>query len=491
MLRGDLVLGIDLGTQRLKVMLVDLENTRIVGETSTSIPTLSKQPGAMEQDPEGWWESCCLLLQRLLDKNDVSPQQVKAIGLAGEMHSLVLLDKGSKPIYPAILWADSRAATYREELEGAGIDLWNPPGAAYTALKLLWLRGEKPDVLAQAKTLLFPKDYLRYRLTGTIGTDWTDASGSLLWNFSLKSWDEVLKDRLKLDAINFPTPADPLSIVGSITKQAAGETGLKEGTPVITGLGDVAAAVVGAGAVEPDTVLINAGTAAQIISVTDLPRSAMRPGGKRSAYLFELGFDDLTFTMGSVPSAGFSLNWWRRILDEELTFAELDNLASRAECGCGGAFYLPYLSGTGTPYLVDKALGGFVGLSGFTNQAHLSRAVMEGVAFGIRQCLEVVNGSHKKILVTGGITRSSLWTKILADVLGQPLQLRQVKDASGIGAVILAAKAIGAIDDVVSLAQLLGGTTLTKEPCPENVEIYEDNFKKFVRWAEVFVQSEL
>jgi xylulokinase len=489
MSKGELVLGIDLGTQRLKVMLMDLGSARIVSEAGASIPTFSTEPGAMEQDPLDWWELCCSLLNRLWAENSVSPEQVKAVGLSGEMHSLLLLDQKMKPVHPAILWADSRSAFYRGELQAAGVDLWNPPGAAYTALKLLWMRGKHPDEFARGRTLLFPKDYLRYKLTGMLGTDWSDASGSLVWDFRAKAWDEALIEKLRLEAIAFPRAEDPHAVSGFVTGRAAKVTGLKEGTPVVFGLGDVAAALVGAGAAQPDTVLINAGTAAQIIRVIDLPREAMRAGGERSAYLFELGVDDLRFAMGALPGAGFSLNWWRRILNEDLTYEEVDELAQASECGAAGCIYLPYLNGTGTPHLVDAPLGGYVGLSGFTNKAHMTRAVMEGVAFSIRQSLDTVDGRTSTIVVTGGITKSPVWTQILADVLGKPLQLREVKDASGIGACMVAARCLGAVDETASSAQLLGGKDLIKEPSPENAVVYERRFADFAHWSELFAKA--
>ena len=485
MAKKQVVLGVDLGTQRLKLILLDVQAGRIIGEASERVRTRSPEPGAMEQDPEEWWQICSTLIRDLISSEGICPQQVLGIGLSGEMHSLLLLDEGGNPIHPVVLWNDSRAARWREHLEGTGHMLWNPSGAAYTALKLLWLKERNPEAFDKARVMIFPKDYLRYKMTGSIGTDPSDASGSLLWNFAKGTWDGELVARLGLASIQLPAPDGSCSVAGRLTAEASRTTGLLEGTPVAAGLGDVAAAVIGAGAATPNTVFINTGTAAQVIRVHDVSRHDMRPGGNRSAYLFELGLDNLMFTMGALPSAGFSLEWWRRVLGDAVTYKEIDRLAGTVEPGCGGCVFLPYLQGTGTPYLVDGPLGSFLQLSGFTGQAQLNRAVMEGVAFAIRQCGEVVGrvGSDR-VLITGGITQSQVWTQILADVLGTSLQIRELKDASCVGAAAIAAKALGITEDTNSLVSQIAGKITIKQPDPRAAASYADVFPHYARWAE-------
>ena len=285
--------------------------------------------------------------------------------------------------------------------------LWNPAIAPYSLAKVLWLRQHEPDIYQDTETILFSKDYLRYRMTGEIATDYSDASGSLMWDFAARRWDEALLAEFELPVSLLPPARGSAEVAGVLTAEAAADLGLAPGTPVACGGGDAACAVVGAGLPDSDALMINAGTAVQVIELQDEPRPFNRDTANR--YLFELGVAGRTFAIGALNSAGHSLEWWRRLVDPSLSHDDFDALAADEPSAADGPLYLPWLQGTGTPYLLDGPYGAFVQLSSTADRSILTRAVMDGVALGIRLCAEalVEPGSlaDKQALITGGVTQ--------------------------------------------------------------------------------------
>ena len=333
--------------------------------------------------------------------------------------------------------------------------------------------------------MLFSKDYLRFRMTGEIASDYSDASGSLMWDFATRDWDGDLLARHGIARSLLPPVTDSDQAAGALTELAAGELGLRAGTTVAMGGGDAACAVIGSGIPARDTLMVNAGTAVQVIELQERPtpfhpRTAIR-------YLFELGVEGKTFAIGALNSAGHSLNWWRELLNPQLMPQELERLAASEPSRADGPLFLPWLQGTGTPFLLDGPYGSFVQLSARADQATLTRAVMDGVAFGIRLCAEALVGEgalrSKRILITGGVPKSRLMREILSHALPSSVTFRAFSDMSALGAAAHAAVAAGISPDAAAfLADFDYGET-SLAPDRDLRAQYDESYARFKRWA--------
>ena len=481
------LLGIDLGTLGIKVIAVDADSARVIGSASAPVSNLTPAPGYLEQQPEKWWISLCQLTRQLLSENKIPPASVLAIGLSGHMHSIVPLRADGSAARNCIVWADTRSQEQADFIEAdTKTRLWNPAIAPYTLTKLLWLREHEPAVFGQVATFLFSKDYLRYRMTGEIATDYSDASGSLMWDFAARQWDAALLAELDLPLDLLPPVFGSADLAGPLTEAAAENLGLPAGTLVATGGGDAACAVVGAGIPGRDTLLINAGTAVQVIEIQDEPTPFHPLSAVR--YLFELGVDGKTFAIGALNSAGHSLNWWRDLINPTLTHSQFEALAAAEPSAIDGPLFLPYLQGTGTPFLLDGPYGSFVQLSATADRASLTRAVMDGVACGIRLCAEALVGSDRltrsKILITGGVPKSKLIRDVLSNVLPGQVTFRDFSDMSAMGAAAHAAVAAGLSPDAAAFLADFDYGELTASVEPALQSQYEAVFKRYKSWAQ-------
>jgi xylulokinase len=410
------------------------------------------------------------------------------------MHSLVPLSDAGTPTYYAIAWVDSRATDearqFAQLAEATNIPVWNPVITAYTAPKLLWLRRHHPDSFSRTATFVYPKDYLRYRMTGALATDYSDASSSLLWDFAARRWDYRLADELRLKRELFPSVQESVSVGGELTSSAAKELGLCQGIPVAVGAGDVAAAIIGSGAPRTKSVLINAGTAAQVIQI-DAPA---KPYTTTTAphYLFELGLDRRTFAMGALPSSGLCIEWWRQKFFPELTYEKLDSFLDEHSHRTDETLFIPYLQGTGTPHVLDESIGAFVQLSPQSDVHTMSRAIFEGVAYGIRNVTEALIApdplGNREIIVTGGVTKSAKMRTVLAGVFGARIHFRQQGDASLMGAIALGASILTRTNPL-ELAQQLTPTVEAGEPEPTMVDMFEQKYRRFVRYTEALIAT--
>ena len=486
-MRAPIVLGVDLGTQQLKVIAFDVGRARVVGTVQSPVHSRRPAPGRLEQVPQEWWTALCGLTRRLLDELALPAEAVAAIGLSGHMHSIVPLRADGSVAHHCIVWADTRSQPQAERIgRQVSTRLWNPPIAPYSIAKILWLREHRPEIHAQVRHYIFSKDYLRYRMTGRIASDYSDASATLMWDFKARAWDAALLGELDVALDYFPAVQESAAVAGELTAAAANELGLPRGTPVVHGGGDAACAVVGAGIADSDTLLINAGTAVQVIEIQPQPMPFDPQAVIR--YLFELGIDGKSVAIGALNSAGQSLEWWRGFLDARLSYAELDALAAEAASLPGGPLFLPYLQGTGTPYLRDEAFGTFVQLSATADRRTLTRAVMDGVAFGIRHCAEALvdaeSLAERRILITGGLPKSRLMRHILTNVLGGSLTFRAFSDMSALGAVAFAAVGAGLAADVPSfLAGFDYGETRAAASPPLQAQ-YAETYERYKAWAE-------
>lgn len=484
--QAPLLLGVDLGTQGLKIILVDAETRAVIATESSPVQNLTPAAGYMEQVPADWWTSFCRLTRRLLRDHSIRAERIAAIGLSGHMHSIVPLRADGSVARNCIVWADTRSQPQAKTLAAATTRLWNPSIAPYSMAKILWLREHEPEIYRDIETVLFSKDYLRYRMTGELATDFSDASGSLMWDFAARRWDEALLAEFDLPVSLLPPVIDSADGAGALTAEAAAGLGLAPGTVVACGGGDAACAVIGSGSPDRDTLMINAGTAVQVIELQDEPSPFNRKTANR--YLFELGVAGQTFAIGALNSAGHSLDWWRGLVNPTLSHGEFEELAADDPSAEDGPLFLPWLQGTGTPYLRDGPYGAFVQLSSTADQSILTRAVMDGVAFGIRLCAEALVKpgwlADKQVLITGGVPKSPLMRKILSNALPAKVTFRSFSDMSALGAVTHAAVAAGISADAGEFLAEFDYGEIAPEPAPALQAQYERLYAVFKRWAD-------
>lgn len=476
---ADSIIGLDLGTGGVRAIAVDL-NGHLIAQTTRTYPLLAPHPGWTEQHPADWVAASLAALTELIAM--LQGHRAIALGLSGQMHGMVPLDAEGAVIRPAILWNDQRtgqavveieAAISRQELiQRTG----NPAITGFQLPKLVWLRLQEPGAFRRLQKILLPKDYLAYVLTGEQATEPSDASGIGCLNLVTRQWDEDILTALKLNSSFFPTVMDSTAIVGQLRAAIAQQTGLPEGLPVIAGGGDNAAAAIGLGISSKhlDRGSLSIGTSGVIFVPCDRPI----PDPKGRVHLF-CHVDGGYHLLGVTLAAGGALRWCRDTIAPEVPYGELMTLAARSQPGSQGVLFLPHLSGERSPYLDPEARGAWVNLSLAHTQADLVRAVLEGVAFGLKAALEVVNelSPVQQLLATGGGTRSPLWLQILADILQTELVAPKTEEGAAYGAAILAMVGIGAYADLNSALKLIPQATPSISPNSHGV--YDTSFQRY------------
>jgi xylulokinase len=443
------VLGLDVGTSGLKAVLLDADG-RTLGESQAAYPLRTPQPGWTEQDPEDWWLACQRAVQMLWEKGlSLTPSDVAAVGVSGQMHSLVLLDSEGDVCAPAILWSDQRTGAECEEIVArvGASELRALTGnralPGFTAPKLMWVRRHWPDAYRRARRLLLPKDFLRVRLTDDIVTDVSDASGTLLFDVRNRRWSRDMVGALGIDESLLPRAAEGISRTGSITSHAASMTGLVQGTPVVAGGGDNAAAAVGVNVVEPGVGMLSIGTSGVLFA----PIAAYPEHVDGRVHVFCHALPERWHLMAVTLSAGGSLRWFRDLLAPLLpvpgddAYDWLLERAASAPAGADGLVFLPYLTGERTPYSDPRARGAWVGLHLGHSLDHMARAVLEGVAFSQRQGLDLLRASGAAVNAVrgaGGGLQSAVWRQILADALQVGVQTTRLPTGAARGAAVLA-----------------------------------------------------
>jgi xylulokinase len=455
-----LVVGVDVSTTATKAVLQDADGiVRAVGTSAYSYET--PHPLWSEQDPSLWWEATRIAVREALEAADTDPGAVEAVGLTGQMHGLVALDDRDEVLRPAILWNDQRTAAEcdaireivgrRHLIEITGNDAL--PG--FTAPKLLWLRRHEPDVWASIAHVLLPKDFVRLRLTGEHAVDRADGSGTILFDLAARDWSPEIVDALAIERRWLPPTFEGSMVTGTITEAAASATGLRAGIPVVAGGGDQAAAAVGVGSVVPGVSSLSLGTSGVLFTTTEGP--AIESEGRLHAFCHAV--PGRWHLMGVMLSAAGSLRWYRDALAPGVAFEELVEEAAGVPPGSDGLLFLPYLTGERTPYPDPLARGAFVGLTVHHGRAHLTRAVLEGVAFGMRDSLELMRAAGiqapDQIRATGGGSRSGRWRLILADVLGASIVTTPSAEGAAQGAATLAAVGAGWFDTVQDACRAL------------------------------------
>jgi xylulokinase len=466
-----LVLGLDVSTTATKAVLQDAEGTvKAVG--TSAYPYETPRPLWSEQDPARWWNATGIAVRAALDAADADATAVQAVGLTGQMHGLVALDARDEVLRPAILWNDQRTA---DECDSIREIVGRPrliaitgndalPG--FTAPKLLWLQRHEPEVWARVAHVLLPKDFVRLRLTGEHAMDKADGSGTILFDLAARDWSSEVLEALGIEGRWLPRTYEGPTITGTVTRTEAAASGLRPGTPVAAGGGDQAAAAVGLGSVASGISSLSLGTSGVVFTTTDGP--TVEPEGRLHAFCHAV--PNRWHLMGVMLSAAGSLRWFRDALAPGVAFEELVEEAAHAPPGSDGLLFLPYLTGERTPYPDPLARGAFVGLTVNHGRAHLTRAVLEGVAFGMRDSLELMRSAGlpppSEIRATGGGIRSDLWRQILADVLGAAIVTTSSAEGAAQGAATLAAVGAGWFDTVQDACRALvriGEPTLPSE----------------------------
>lgn len=486
----EFLLGIDIGTTGSKALLVDSGGV-LKASATTEYPMTIPQLQWAEQNPDEWWQATVASIKRVMGASAISPDQLAAIGLTGQMHGLVLLDGKGTVLRPCIMWNDQRSAKeclaitdaigVAKLLELTG----NPVLPGFTAPKVLWVKEHEPEVYRQISKILLPKDYIRYRLTQSFLSDVSDASGTSMFDVGRRKWSDEMVRALTIPREWLPEVTESPVASSSVSSRASKETGLLEGTPVVGGAGDQAAQAVGAGVIKEGVVSVTIGTSGVVFASSD----AFRPHGKLHAFCHAV--PNTWHVMGVMLSAGGSFRWyrdalcgWDKVKAEVLgrdVYDLLTNEAAEIAPGCEGLIFLPYLGGERTPHPDPDARGVFFGLTLRHTKAHLTRAVLEGVSFGLRDSLELMRSlgiTITQVRASGGGAKSPFWRQLLADVFNTDIVTVNVTEGAAYGAALLAGVGAGVFRDVGDACEKTTRIAGSMRP-GASTEIYEKYYRRF------------
>ena len=472
------VLGIDFGGGASKATLLSFEG-KVIATNTVEYKTSYPKPGYCEQEPSDWYNATKENIIALTKKCGVAPSDIECVGLDAATHTAVLMDADFNVLMPAIHWTDSRSTkevAYLKENYGELIykQALHAPDTIWTLPQLMWVRDNMPDVWANTEKIFFAKDYVRHMLTGDYVTDNIEAQGSMLFDYTKNDWSPELCGILGFDVSKLPSLVTPDTVVGRVTKKAAEETGLCEGTKVICGTTDTVMEVFAAGGVVKGDMTLKLATAGRICVITDRPCP--------SPYLINYSHiaEGLYYPGTATKSCAASYRWYRDTFGG--SYAELDEEASKLPVGADGLMFHPYLNGELTPYADPSLCGSFVGIRAGHTKAHFSRAVMEGVALSLLDCkkaLEKEGLEHKNYAsAIGGGARSSLWRQIVSDALGLTLVVNKYSDSS-FGTAMLAGVAAGFFSDALEAQKTCNEEVERVEPNPENTKAYSNIFQKY------------
>ena len=488
------LIGIDLGTTGAKTILMD-ETGKQLASAMEEFPLYTPYPKWSEQNPEDWWRGTVDSIKRVLADVSVDASEIKGLGISGQMHGLVLLDKNYQVVRPAILWNDVRTTEQCQYItETLGKELLvqntcNPALEGFTAPKVIWVRENEPENYEKAFKMLLPKDYVRFRLTGEIAMEVSDAAGTLLFDVRNRQWSDVVLEKLGVDKELMPPCYESIDVCGRITPEVAELTGLKAGTPVVGGGADNACSAVGNGIVKVGKVLASLGTSGTVVAHTDevIVDKDLR------AHTFCHCVPNKWYVMGVMLSAGGAFRWFRDNLgDKEIEQAAAQGVdpyqiltaeAAEAPVGSEGLIFLPYLTGERTPHGDANAKANFFGLTLRHQKAHVIRAVLEGITYGMRDSLEIIrkdmNLPVDQIVATGGGARSEFWRQIQADVYNAELVTINVVEAPALGAGIITGVGVGVYSSIEEATDEIVEITSTTEPIAENAQVYNEYYQVY------------
>jgi xylulokinase len=495
------LLGLDISTTGAKALLIDAAGG-VIGSATSPLALSTPRPLWSEQDPAGWWAGMAASIRRLLAEQNVAGSDIAAIGLTGQMHGLVLLDAHGAVLRPAILWNDGRTQAQCDDMRARiGRDrliqiTGNDALTGFTAPKVLWVQQNEPAIYAKARHILLPKDYIRFKLTGDYAMDKADGAGTILFDLQARHWSPEVLNALEMPASWLPPTFEGPEVTGVVSAAAAVETGLAAGTPVVGGGGDQAAQAVGVGAVEPGIVALTLGTSGVVFATT--PSALIEPEGRLHAFCHAV--PGRWHFMGVMLSAAGSLQWYRDNLAPGVPFDDLTAEAVGVPPGSEGLLFLPYLTGERTPHPDPLARGAWVGLTIRHSRPHLTRSVLEGVAFGIKDSFTLIQGAGlggiEQVRVSGGGAKSGLWRQIMADVLGAELVTVNTTEGAAYGAALLAAVGAGlhkTVDEACQATIQITGRTRPGPAAAAYADLYplyralypalQDQFRAISNWV--------
>jgi len=488
------LLGLDIGTSGTKAVMID-SSGRLLAWAGREYPIHTAQPGWAEQDPEDWLSAALACTAEVVRHSGIEPRQVAGIGLAGQMHSLVCLDEQGRPLRPAILWADQRSGDQVRrlvsEIGPADLAEWtgNPLAAGFMLASWAWLVENEPKVAEATRWLVLPKDYVRYRLTGVLGTEPADASSTLLFDPHRLVWSEPILAAVNLTRNRLPRVFPSMEAAGGLLAEAAEACRLAAGTPVVYGSSDVSLQALAQGVVEPGLVSCTIGTGGQLFA----PLLSPRHDPQLRLHLFCHAVPGIWHHEAAILSAGLALRWLRDQVWSGSDYGELVDAAAGVESGLEGLFFLPFLAGERTPYMEPGLRAGFLGLGLHHGKAHMVRAVLEGVVFELRQGLDLMiklGTPVERLLVTGGATRHRLWLQLLADILDRPVYILNLEEATARGAALLAGIGTGVYQDYrEAIRSTVIEPVVGAHPNTGRTAAYAEAFKAFCHWADLVVDQ--
>ena len=478
------LLGIDVGTGGTRAVLLDEVGRVLSAATAEHAPMASPELGWAEQDPRDWWRAARIAIKECLAKAAAAPDEIAAIGLSGQMHGLVMLDAAGEVLRPALIWCDQRTEAECQAItERVGakrlIELVaNPALTGFTLPKIWWVRAHEPEIWSRVRSVMLPKDYIRFKLTGARATDVADASGTLMFDVVNRRWSSEMLQASDLQPDILPQVLESPEIAGRVSKQGAAASGLREGTPVVAGGGDQAAGAVGMGIVEPGNVSATIGTSGVVFAATSTP--VVEPQGR--VHTFCHAIPRRWHVMGVTQGAGLSLRWFRDQFCPGASYDALMIEAAEAPPGADGLLWTPYLMGERTPHLDPNARGALVGLTAQHTRAHVIRAILEGVAFSLRDTFTIfreLGVPVKSIRLGGGGARSPLWQQIQADIYGMRVDLIAAEEGAAYGAALLAGVGAGIWLSVEATCETAVHVAKHIEPIPNNVELMNSRYEEY------------
>ncbi len=477
-------LGIDTGTGSTRALLVDERGALRGSYTAVHQEMTMEHPLWAEQHPDDWWRAACDAVQGVLRQAEISGDRIQGIGLSGQMHGLVLLDESYNVIRPALIWCDQRSQAQVDSINAqVGKErvvqyTANPVLTGFTLPKLLWVREHQPELYARVRHMLLPKDYIRFRLTGELASDVSDASGTALFDVVNRRWALDYAAELGVDAAMLPRICESSDVSGLVSEAGARLTGLRAGTPVAGGAGDQAASAVGNGIVEPGIVSCTLGTSGVVFAHTE--EAAYDPAGR--VHTFCHAVRGKWHVMGVTQGAGLSLQWFRNQLAPDVPYDDLMAEAATSPAGAQGLFWLPYLMGERTPHLDATIRGGWVGLTARHRRADLIRALVEGVSYSQMDGLEIIENLGvpvNSVRASGGGANSPFWRQILADVFAKPVVTLESQEGSAYGAALLGMVATGAFSSVPEACRSTVRETGRVMPEPASEAVYAAGHKVY------------
>lgn len=483
------VIGIDLGTSAVKALLVD-KNGTVAAEASRSYPLFHERSGWSEQRADDWVEATLESIRELVSSAGVNASEVEGLSFSGQMHGLVLLDAGGSPVRNAILWNDTRTTEQCREIERTLGDKLlsvtrNPALEGFTLPKILWVRQYEPQSFEKAVTFVLPKDYVRYRLTGELHMDYSDAAGTLLLDVAGKQWSEEVLAAFGLPASLCPPLVESHGLVGTLLPEAAKRSGLQESTKVFAGGADNACGAIGSGILSEGLTLCSIGTSGVILSYEKDESSDY----KGKVHFFNHGKENAFYAMGVTLAAGYSLSWFKKTFAPNESFDELLNGVGDVKPGAGGLLFTPYLVGERTPHADASIRASFIGVDGSHERIHFARAVMEGITFSLGESVHMLRSAGKsvdKIVSIGGGAQNPVWLQMQADIFDATVVSLENEQGPGLGAAMLAAYGCGWFESLEACAKQFVKYADEYKPQPEAVQIYK---RLFQIYQQIYVQT--